>query len=699
MSKTIVFVDWRLGLLKFALMGGLMGGCAILMATSAYIEPVQTPTIQYWFDGEIDMEAAVVAGETTSPTYCNNPEYNYYYCQDSGCSHTCPGRLSHSFYSSDEMCPDPRWDAVDILCRPYSMAEVVRKTGNEGFVFTLLKEHSIQKKACSTANFTCPARASTQRQWWSQEGATCSCETLQDFFVTGVEKLTMTFQHGFGTSPMLDTEHAGKQKNWRGKSSISKGDSKSGEKRIHTTVYKNCPQGVSFDNPDHSFDKCEKVEAIKPGENVGFSVEKWLEIAGTGLDDRVSSTDVISMKEELLPVRRIVGVNLQIVITYRGRTDNSEDFDAAVQVKIQSSSWSSFGHFVSYVVNRGIGAGSVEQDFVDSFARGVRFNFSSEGFIRRFDWFTAISYFITLVLLLINVVPAILKFAAFNWPRDLRSPVYEKATNEKFSFGGALASFGAQTAMAKEFASAFTSDASGYINRVNFEAQLAKNFTPFSAAAITDCIFAGVAIQVFTGDDTSSSGNVAEEFVTKEDIMRIFTNETFDMQDLLKKSFGGHDEFPPPETMNISELRAISSMNDVTVPDEDDDLHKYPSRLSLGEAERAKAAYLNALAPVFSKLKIAKTDEKQAFVKIRVPQGSEVRQQQCSYPTLFSPHFFFLLFFVFSKTINWCPQPGAMISFTPPGGGKLVQFALPANKKPGDLITVAVPKEGLDATL
>jgi hypothetical protein len=288
---------------------------------------------------------------------------------------------------------------------------------------------------------------------------------------------------------------------------------------------------------------------------------------------------------------------------------------------------------------------------VDSFARGVRFNFASEGFIRRFDWFTAINYFITLVLLIMSVVPAMLKFAAFHWPGDLKAPVYEAATNEKFSYRGALATFSAQSAMAKEFASTFEADTGGRINRANFEAQLRKHFPPFSAAALTESIFAAVdAANQSKTTDTTITATITEEFVTKEDVMQIFTSHVFDMQALLKSSFRKLDEFPPGGTMNVEELRAIAALEKVTVGT-DDNLDIEPSRLSVKDVERAKAAYTNALRTVLSKLNSTKdlpsslernptpsapsrtsldmsppvnTPPPQTSVKIRVPQGAMV---------------------------------------------------------------------------
>jgi hypothetical protein len=78
------------------------------------------------------MKQAVVDAATTTPVYCNNPDYNYYYCDDESCPYECPGRLQHTFYSDDATCPDPWWDDLDILCRTYSLSEIVRKTGDEG---------------------------------------------------------------------------------------------------------------------------------------------------------------------------------------------------------------------------------------------------------------------------------------------------------------------------------------------------------------------------------------------------------------------------------------------------------------------------------------------------------------------------------------------------------------------------------------
>jgi hypothetical protein len=443
---------------------------------------------------------------------------------------------------------------------------------------------------------------------------------MQDYFVLGVDKLTMTFQHGFGTSPMLDTDHGvKKKKNWKGKSTIQEENLSSGSKRIHTTVYKNCPQGVSFDDPENGFDKCKRVKEFKPGENIGFSIEEWLDLADSSLDDRAKkgSIDYVMKDSPFLPSRRSMGANLEVVITYDGRTDDSDDFYAAVTVSLKSESFSYKGHFVTHTLKRGLGYFDLNQEFVDSFARGVRFTFSSQGFIRRFDWFTAINYFITLVLLIMSVVPGLLKFAAFHWPGDLKAPVYEAATNEKFSFKGALASFSAQSAMAKQFLADFKTDAGGRISRTNYETERRKLFNPFSAAAITESIFAAVAarnhprrrsrwwsLRWWCGCTTAVGvEGVEEEFVTKEDVVDIFTNDVFDMQALLKSySFQKNLEQQAlpcsVDAMNVEELRALAALEKVSVGNRADNLKVAPSRLSVEETARAKAAYEKALAPV-----------------------------------------------------------------------------------------------------
>lgn len=685
MSKTIVFVDWRLGLLNAVLILGSMAICIFLMITqSAYVEPVSTPTITYWFDNEDGMRDVSAAAATTLPEYCNNPEFNYYDCTDERCPYTCSGQLLEPFYSADPNCTEhPWWDDLNILCRTYSMAEIVRKTGDVGWVFTLLKEHVIEKQLCN-ASFSCPTRTDTQRQWWdvatTPQGTICTCETMQDFYVLGAEKLVMYMQHGFGTSTMMDTDSGVKKKtNWGGKSAIEKEDLKNGHKRIHTTVYKKCPPGVSFENEENTFaDKCKEVKTFKPGENVVFSIEEWLDLADTKLDDHISLKkydDVVTGENG--PTRRTLGSNLEVKITYEGNTDNTMDFKAAITVSLKSHSFSSFGHFVTHTIKRSLGEDDVNQEFVDSFARGVRFNFVSAGFIKKFDWETALNFLVDTVLIIMGVLPALLKVVAFNWPGDLKAPVYEAATNEKFSYRGALATFSAQSAMAKEFASAFEVDASGRITRANFEEQLRKNFPPFSAAAITESIFAAVDAE---NDDDADVALLTDDFVTKEDLMNIFTSQVFDMQALLKASFRKLEEFPPSELMNLEELRAIAALEKVDVGT-DDNLKVAPSRLTAQDAAKAKAEYRRVLSSALSKLNTIKhtpshggagrnsldskpssewsnASEKKAEVKIRIPRGA---------------------------------MPGQVIAFTAPSGEK-IQFTLPPDKRPGDLVTVAVSK-------
>jgi len=310
----------------------------------------------------------------------------------------------------------------------------------------------------------------------------------------GAEKIQMTFQHGFGTNPSLDTEINGEAKNWRGSSSLDKHNRNRAQKKIHTTVYKDCPPGVSFENEQNSFDKCKRVKAFKPGELVSFSVEEWLDIAGTSLDKRVSPSAVPKdQTSAIYPTRRSVGTNLQIILTYEGRTDLSGEFRCAVTVVTPSESWGSAGHIVTYNTQRGAGSSEVTEDYVDTFYRGVKFDFTSQGNIKRFDFFVAGSYLLSTLLVIINIIPAVLKFAAFYWPNDIKAPVYRHASEEMFSFNTALADFSAGAAMASQFASTFPVNADGRVSRTTFESILAERLSPFTAGAITDCIFTHLA--------------------------------------------------------------------------------------------------------------------------------------------------------------------------------------------------------------
>lgn len=340
-TKSVSFMDFRLGLLNCGMMVGAVIVASITLSTGGfYSEEAGQPNIAFWYEGESAMQQAgnFTDNLRSGLPYCmSNDEYDYNYAP--GQQDVCDdGRYRYDFPKCEV---DNYWDDTQILCRRFSYGEVAAKFAQQGFVRTFAKQSHVTSRECSAyptdvnANppFICPTSpTSTQRQRKSitntPHGRLCTCKTTQDFFAVGAEKLKLAFEHSFGTSQALDTEINGKTMNWRGSSSTPKDNVKGGVRAITTFVYKNCPNGVSWDDPDNNYDdKCKRVKKFSPGVPVVFSVEEWLDLANINLDEPVAEGAVSPDRfNDRMPMRRTVGVNLAIYLTCKMATPNSNPF-------------------------------------------------------------------------------------------------------------------------------------------------------------------------------------------------------------------------------------------------------------------------------------------------------------------------------------------------------------------------------------
>lgn len=85
-GKSVVFKDFRLGLLEKGLMVAVSVWCGITLSHAYYSEPTGEPSIQFWFQGESNMMAVAnftCSGEEyddhdysckAAPVYCSSPE-------------------------------------------------------------------------------------------------------------------------------------------------------------------------------------------------------------------------------------------------------------------------------------------------------------------------------------------------------------------------------------------------------------------------------------------------------------------------------------------------------------------------------------------------------------------------------------------------------------------------------------------------
>ena len=471
-SKSTIFVDWKLGLIhKALLLAAVIGGAAYM--TQQYLaEEATQPSVQFWFEGESAMMAAsdyTGSGASTAPAYCDNPDYDYNYCDASYCTTCADGWMREtSADPSLDGCTtavDNYWDDVDIGCRPFAFGEVARKIGAQGFVLTMAKLTQYDVATCGSANeSTCTVPWSTGLRQWNYQrsspyGSVCTCKTTQDYFVLGAEDVKIVIEHSFGTTANLNAQYDGRgsEKNWRGSSWIAHTDVKSGNKAIITTAYYDCDPGATWEG-DVTFDtNCKTYATFKPGEKIQFTIEQLLMLAGATLDERVADGAVWadgrgSGAPHAMPYRRSVGTNVAVFLTYDGFTDRTDEFRCALEVKVISESWSSQGSSLIYQTSRTILADSVATNYLDQYARGVKIGFIATGLIKVYDAETAVQIAIDTLVIVMTLIPAIMIFLTFNNPlHKSKSAVYRKFNNEQFDLNRALGQFGASAVQIASF--------------------------------------------------------------------------------------------------------------------------------------------------------------------------------------------------------------------------------------------------------
>ena len=288
----------------------------------------------------------------------------------------------------------------------------------------------------------------------------CTCGVLEDYFAIGAETMSLYVEHHLTTGATMDRISGSST------SSPTGGDTKE-KKRLYTCVQKSghagfvgkIPQEVlSLAPAEAELTGC--VRELLPGDaTLGMKLVDWLDLAGVSLDERLTQ-DVVTADEitKRRPFRRMTGTRLKIEISYYADFISTND-DAPVLAVLHVDNvdgWNSMGIQLQYADLAPLtpepasglcpgSAGCDMQEYVEYRRRGIRVEFSSRGYMRRFDAQAVYMFFVSSVVML-GFIEKVVAFVTFML--HPQGQVFYRAANEPMSYKKKLAKFGTETALA-----------------------------------------------------------------------------------------------------------------------------------------------------------------------------------------------------------------------------------------------------------
>jgi len=398
---TISIHDLRLGILFWCLRICVIIYIVIsLFMNGGYLskeEPAGFPT--FWFESG----GLYQAQNGSMPPFCDNADFDYFMSQQD------------SYY----------WNQNDISCANMNYGDIVKKDVKSGFVTTIFKRLHVKKVECSSNSDPCAIVSGSPgaRQESMQVGNSCTCAKQQDYFTTGAEKMTLAIEHAFVMSSLF-YEKGGHT--MEGSSAYKSSDDK------HKKLVRTCVKKATLES-----DRCE--EEFGPGEDIKYSIEKWLDLAGVNLDERLSTKVEVDVRSGVFPQRRSTGVKLHVYMDYEG-LDTDKEVKCTITVKAIDG-WNSIGSMLTYLTS----SSQTVQEYYDDYKLGFSIEFFPTGVMGKFDFWKLLSFLVAGVVILgvVDVVVGIVAFKVLP-----QKDVYLNAQRSKLEYGRALAQFGITTALA-----------------------------------------------------------------------------------------------------------------------------------------------------------------------------------------------------------------------------------------------------------
>jgi LSD1 subclass zinc finger protein len=267
-------------------------------------------------------------------------------------------------------------------------------------------------------------------------GMQCKCTTRETYYVKGVEKMGIVFEHGYTTT---------------GKAGGLKGSSSVEGKGLSTQIGPN-----RFEGGDRIIMSLEDIIALNPQGHT---------LATKNSDVRKDKRD----NNEAVPYFRATGMKLKVDIVYENLYDNSKagvansDVDAKVEVTAVGG-WAGPGAQVFYIQapTRDAASGARTYEKMVRYRQGVEVVFVPAGSVYWFDY----QHFITVFMgayLFLAVAVAIMDFVAFNvLPNGVSKVLYAKRA-ERVSKVHSFAQLGLRAAVAVKDFKALDVDDRGYV--------------------------------------------------------------------------------------------------------------------------------------------------------------------------------------------------------------------------------------------
>jgi len=277
----------------------------------------------------------------------------------------------------------------------------------------------------------------------------CLCRTPKTIYPVGVDGLVMSFDHTYEFP-----DGKGSLRNWKGSSSLD-----------HKGVEAN-PQITSILRSTITY--TDGTEHVLPeGGSVSLTVRKWLEAAGSSLDE----LNTIALGDTLgrpgggvggvrLPHFRMTGMVITVNIKYHNGepsiTENSQ-IHANISASRQLLAWAGPGSERVHITYPTGEPGAQTFHYVDRYQQGVVFDFQATGRVYLFDYMYLVQTLVSAVVLL-SVAGTITDTIAFYCLPNGHSSVLNAHRRVNVSKRQGFAELGIRTAIAARDFSAFDPD-------------------------------------------------------------------------------------------------------------------------------------------------------------------------------------------------------------------------------------------------
>ena len=449
-SRQIRVQVWQIGLGHRMLQLAIVIGIFVDLIRNngwAYKE-VPTGSVNAWEDGgRVGFASALQAAAPGQFFYCSNTSYDFVY--------------SASF------------QYIQPACRTLQPEEVVTKgTGSIAFTTSLIEtvEHGWR---CNATD----ARSQAKRDACDALGVSyttgstpgqCLCSSSETYFVRGVEKMVIAFEHMFYGTSFVDDLH--EVSNIPGRSDAS------------CRAHSECPTSTGEWCTDHPLktkvkDSSVEWEAHSP---ISMPLEWYIEQAHASLDepneavraDRRGVTETVSGPCARFPQFRITGMRLNAKLVYSNLDEVSglarfggtnRAVTATLEVTRENIGWAGTGAETYYPE-----APTRETDGVETFEKlmrykqGVVIEFVPSGFLYTLDSMFLLGRVVA-ALVLLNVAATICDLIAFSVLPDGLSTVLANKRAERISKKNAFAQLGLRAAIATNWFRQLDGSNKGYL--------------------------------------------------------------------------------------------------------------------------------------------------------------------------------------------------------------------------------------------